>query len=162
MRNGFITFLKTCYILFITLAILLNLSCFSLKDSPAQNSSKKSSKSNTKTPSQKLFSNQDIVKLVKAEIEEDLIISKIKKENEAEFNLDFISLINLDQKGNRKFRISAMNNKVCTVTKDIRELSATPAKGNLVENKQISQSLHLRLFWLNDGLAEPIFYGPTL
>jgi hypothetical protein len=146
MRNGFITFLKTCYFLFITFAILLNLSCFSLKDSPAQNSPKKSSKSNTKTTSQKLFSNQDIIKLVKAEIEEDLIIAKINREKEVGFNLDADSLINLKQNRVSKNIKSAMINKVCTVTKDTRELSATPATGDLVETKPIRQSLHLRLF----------------
>ena len=57
MRNGITTFFNPVYILLLTFAILLNLILFSLEEGAAQNPSKKSSKSTSKTTSQKFLSN---------------------------------------------------------------------------------------------------------
>jgi len=140
MRNGTITFFKPSYILFITLAIFLNLICFSLEEGAAQNPPKKSSKSSTKTTSQKLLSNQDIIKLVKAEFDEDFIITKINQEKEVGFNLDADSLINLKQNGISKNIISAMMNKVSPMPKDTKPISPPPSSSPSTERQTTKSS----------------------
>lgn len=133
MRNGITTFFNPGYILLLTFAILLNLILFSLEEGAAQNPSKKSSKSTLKTTSQKLLSNQDIIKLVKAEMEEDIIIAKINQEKEVGFSLDPDSLINLKQNGVSKNIISAMLNKASPGSKDSKALSSPGAGGAAAE-----------------------------
>ena len=86
---------------------------------PAQ----KVSKSSTKATSQKLLSNDDIIKLVKSEFDEDFIITKINHEKEVGFNLDVDGLIYLKENGVSKNLIFAMMNKVSPFPKEMKPVS---------------------------------------